>query len=150
MINKKNTPSDTNGESNQDKETLDSLAKASLLDLASSIYSEFRPYLLSEGEQLLGHEFSFDRAVLIGIQKHVKTRNETYEKALELIHALTKEIHSLREENKVLKGGYEDLCISYDGIKKFLHEISVRQKNHVERCDGNFSRIEKVLNNWGR
>ena len=149
MKNNKKDPL-TPEEIQKENETLDSLAIAAFKDLVDSIQSEIKPYLATEGEQVLGNEVSVNRASLIKINQALASRNEAYEQALILLNKQNRKIVNLTEENKVLKGGYEDLCISYDGIKKFLHEISVRQKNHVERCDGNFSRIEKVLNNWGR
>ena len=81
MPNKKNTPSN-HEESKKDQETLDTLARAAILNLANSIHSEWRPYLTTEGEMLLGHEVSFDRAVLIQVQKALTTRNETYEQGI--------------------------------------------------------------------
>ena len=52
MPNKKNTPSN-HEESKKDQETLDTLARAAILDLANSIHSEWRPYLTTEGEMVL-------------------------------------------------------------------------------------------------
>ena len=148
MPNKKNTPSN-HEESKKDQETLDTLARAAILDLANSIHSEWRPYLSTEGEMLLGHEVSFDRAVLIQVQKALTNRNETYEHGMKLLHEQNKKVVKLTEENKQLKNGYEDLCIGYDNLKKLIHEISVRQGKHVEGCDKNFLRIEKVLKSGG-
>ena len=154
---KKNTPS-SHGES-KGKETLDSLAIAAFKDLVNSIQSEIKPYLNTEGEQVLGNEVSVNRASLIKINQALASRNETYETLLEVSHKQTEEIVKfkrdnkkvvkLTEENKQLKNGYEDLCIGYDNLKKLIHEISVRQGKHVEGCDKNFLRIEKVLKSGG-
>jgi len=114
---------------------LDSLVIASLLDLANSILSDWRPYLKSEGEMLLGRELSLDRAVINQLQDAVKTRNDTYEKALELVRVQTSELEKLRKSNDQLKRGYNDLCKAYDEIKRLIHEISIRQKNHIQKVD---------------
>ena len=85
MKNKKKDPL-TPQESRKDQEALDTLSRAAILDLANSIHSEWRPYLTTEGEMLLGHEVYFDSAVLIQVQKALTTRNETYEQAMKLLH----------------------------------------------------------------
>ena len=148
MPNKKNTPSN-HEESKKDQETLDTLARAAILDLANSIHSEWRPYLTTEGEMLLGHEVSFDRAVLIQVQKALTNRNETYEQGMKLLHEQNKKVVKLTEENKQLKNGYEDLCIGYDNLKKLIHDISVRQGNHIETCDRNFLQIKENFESGG-
>ena len=148
MPNKKNTPSN-HEESKKDQETLDTLARAAILDLANSIHSEWRPYLSTEGEMLLGHEVSFDRAVLIQVQKALTNRNETYEHGMKLLHEQNKKVVKLTEENKQLKNGYEDLCIGYDNLKNLIHDISVRQGNHIETCDRNFLQIKENFESGG-
>ena len=148
MIDKKNTPSDTNGES-KEKETLDSLAIAAFKDLVDSVQSEIKPYLSSEGEMVLANEVSVNRASIIKFNQALTTKNEAYESLLEVSRKQTKEIVKLKEENKQFKKGYEDLCMGYDNLKKLLHEISVRQGKHVGRCDKNFSGIEKALKRAG-
>ena len=148
MPDKKNTPSDTNGES-KEKETLDSLAIAAFKDLVNSIQSEIKPYLATEGEQVLGNEVSVNRASLIKINQALATRNEAYEQALILLKEQNRKIVNLTKENKLLKKGYEELCHGYDNLKNLIHEISVKQKNHVERSDGNFLRIDKILKSLG-
>ncbi len=122
---------------------LDSLVIASLLDLANSILSDWRPYLKSEGEMLLGRELSLDRAVINQLQDAVKTRNDTYEKALELVRVQTSELEKLRKSNDQLKRGYNDLCNAYDGLKTLIHEISVIQKDHIRNVEKNFKSIGK-------
>ena len=143
-------------ESKKHQETLDSLARAAVLDLANSIHSEWRPYLTTEGEMLLGHEVSFDRAVLIQVQKALTTRNETYEQGMKLLQEQNKKIFKLEEknnrieeENKQIKNGYEDLCIGYDNLKKLIHDISVRQGKHIETCDRNFLQIKENFESGG-
>ena len=155
MKNKKKAPL-TPEESKKDQETLDTLARAAILDLANSIHSEWRPYLATEGEMLLGHEVSFDRAVLIQVQKALTTRSETYEQGMKLLHEQNKKIvkleeknNRLEEENKKLKVGYQDLCHGYDNLKKLIHDISVIQKGHRGQCDKRFLGIEKTLKNGG-
>ena len=158
MPNNKKDPL-TPEEIQKENETLDSLAIAAFKDLVNSIQSEIKPYLNTEGEQVLGNEVSVNRASLIKINQALASRNETYETLLEVSHKQTEEIVKfkrdnkkvvkLTEENKQLKNGYEDLCIGYDNLKKLIHEISVRQGKHVEGCDKNFLRIEKVLKSGG-
>ena len=147
MTDKKNTPS-SHGES-KEKETLDSLAIAAFKDLVNSVQSEIKPYLATEGEQVLGNEVSVNRASLIKINQALATRNEAYEQALILLKEQNRKIVNLTKENKLLKKGYEELCHGYDNLKNLIHEISVKQKNHVERSDGNFLRIDKILKSLG-
>ena len=147
MPNKKNTPS-SHGES-KEKETLDSLAIAAFKDLVNSVQSEIKPYLATEGEQVLGNEVSVNRASLIKINQALATRNEAYEQALILLKEQNRKIVNLTKENKLLKKGYEELCHGYDNLKNLIHEISVRQGNHIERSDNNFLRIDKFLKRLG-
>ena len=154
MPNKKNTPS-SHGES-KEKETLDSLAIEAFKDLVNSIQSEIKPYLNTEGEMVLGNEVSVNRASIIKFNQALTTKNEAYESLLEVSHKQTKEIVKLKEDNKKLKEdnkqfklGYKDLCLGYDNLKKLIHEISVRQGNHIERSDNNFLRIDKFLKRLG-
>ena len=147
MSDNKKAPS-TPEESNE-KETFDSLAIAAFKDLVNSIQSEIKPYLNTEGEMVLGNEVSVNRASIIKFNQALTTRNEAYESLLEVSRKQTKEIVKLKEENKQFKKGYEDLCMGYDNLKKLLHEISVRQGNHIERSDNNFLRIDKFLKRLG-
>ena len=147
MPNKKNTPS-SHGES-KEKETLDSLAIAAFKDLVNSVQSEIKPYLATEGEQVLGNEVSVNRASLIKINQALATRNEAYEQALILLKEQNRKIVNLTKENKLLKKGYEELCHGYDNLKNLIHEISVRQGNHVDGCDKNFLRIDKFIKRLG-
>ena len=133
----------------KEKETLDSLAIAAFKDLVNSIQTEIKPYLNTEGEMVLGNEVSVNRASIIRFNQALTTRNEAYESLLEVSRKQTKEIVKLKEENKQFKKGYEDLCMGYDNLKKLLHEISVRQGNHIERSDNNFLRIDKFLKRLG-
>ena len=139
-----------------EKETFDSLAIAAFKDLVNSIQSEIKPYLNTEGEMVLGNEVSVNRASIIKFNQALTTRNETYEALLEVSHKQTEEIVKLKEDNKKLKEdnkqlklGYKDLCLGYDNLKKLIHEISVRQGNHIERSDNNFLRIDKFLKRLG-
>ena len=147
MKDKKNTPS-SHGES-KGKETLDILAIAAFKDLVNSVQSEIKPYLNTEGEQVLGNEVSVNRASLIKINQALATRNEAYEQALILLKEQNRKIVNLTKENKLLKKGYEELCHGYDNLKNLIHEISVRQGNHIERSDNNFLRIDKFLKRLG-
>ena len=133
----------------KENETLDSLAIAAFKDLVNSIQSEIKPYLATEGEQVLGNEVSVNRASLIKINQALATRNEAYEQALILLKEQNRKIVNLTKENKLLKKGYEELCHGYDNLKNLIHEISVRQGNHVDGCDKNFLRIDKILKGLG-
>ena len=163
MKNKKNTPTDQGGSNKDDKKFLNSLNGASLLDLANSILTEWKPYLNSEGETILGQEVSFNRAVLLTLQKAVATREETYRRLLIVSHEQTKQIVQLKEEIQILKAsntnvqnrtldlekGYSDLCKGWDENKQLHLEIGTRQKKHIDTCDKNFlkikEQIEKIL-----
>ena len=154
MPDNKKAPS-TPEESNE-KETLDSLAISAFKDLVNSIQSGIKPYLATEGEQVLGNEVSVNRASIIKFNQVLTTRNESYEALLEVSHKQTKEIVKLKEDNKKLKDdnkqlklGYKDLCLGYDNLKKLIHEISVKQGNYIERSDNNFLRIDKFLKRLG-
>ena len=59
------------------------------------------------------------------------------------------QVKELKEDNKQFKLGYKDLCLGYDNLKKLIHEISVRQGNHIERSDNNFLRIDNFLKRLG-
>ena len=100
---------------------------------------------------LLGHEVSFDRAVLIKVQKALTTRTETYEQGMKLVQEqnkkiikLTKKNNHLEEENTNLKVGYQDLCHGYDNLKNLIHEILVIKKSHRGQCDKRFLGIEET------
>ena len=148
MPNNKKDPL-TPEEVQKENETLDSLAIAAFKDLVNSIQSEIKPYLATEGEQVLGNEVSVNRASLIKINQALATRNEAYEQALILLKEQNRKIVNLTKENKLLKKGYEELCHGYDNLKNLIHEISVKQGNHIERSDGNFLRIDKILKGLG-
>ena len=155
MPNNKKDPL-TPEEIKKEKETLDSLAIAAFKDLVNSVQTEIKPYLSTQGEQVLGNEVSVNRASIIKFNQVLTTRNETYEALLEVSHKQTEEIvklkkdnKKLKEENKQFKIGYQDLCLGYDNLKKLIHEISVRQGNHIERSDNNFLRIDKFLKRLG-
>ena len=105
--------------------------------------------MATEGEQVLGNEVSVNRASLIKINQALATRNEAYEQALILLKEQNRKIVNLTKENKFLKKGYEELCLCYDNLKKLIHEISVKQGNHIERSDNNFLRIDKFLKRLG-
>ena len=148
MPNNKKDPL-THEEIQKEKETLDSLAIADFKDLVNSIQTEIKPYLNTEGEMVLGNEVAVNRASLIKINQALATRNEAYEQALILLKEQNRKIVNLTKENTLLKKGYEELCHGYDNLKNLIHEISVKQKNHVERSDGNFLRIDKILKSLG-
>ena len=140
----------------KEKETLDSLAIAAFKDLVDSVQSEIKPYLATEGEQVLGNEVSVNRASILKFHQALTTKNDAYEALLEVSHKQTEEIvklkadnKKLKEDNKQFKLGYKDLCLGYDNLKKLIHEISVRQGNHIERSDNNFLRIDKFLKRLG-
>ena len=56
MTNKKSAPLTPEESNKRDKQILDSLSEASMIDLANSILAEWKPYLNSEGETILGQE----------------------------------------------------------------------------------------------
>ena len=152
MPNNKKDPL-TPEEIQKEKETLSSLAISAFKDLVNSIQTEIKPYQATEGEQVLGNEVSVNRASIIKFNQALTTRNEAL---LEVSHKQTEEIvklkkdnKKLKEENKQFKIGYQDLCLGYDNLKKLIHEISVRQGNHIERSDNNFLRIDKFLKRLG-
>ena len=132
MDEKKKAPSD---QKQSDQEILDSLARASIIDLANSIHSEWRPYLNTEGEMLLGHEVSFDRAVLIQVQKALATRNETYEQGMKLLHEQNRKIVKLTEENKHLKEQYTVLCNKRNEDFHTLTVIGEKQRDFIESAN---------------
>ena len=164
MKNKKNTPTDQGGSNKDDKKFLNSLNGASLLDLSNSILAEWKPYLNSEGETILGQEVSFNRAVLLTLQKAVSTREETYRRLLIVSHEQTKQIVELKEQVQILKAsntnlqnrtldlekGYSDLCKGWDENKQLHLEIGTRQKKHVETCDKNFLKLKEQVENLMR
>ena len=155
MPNNKKDPL-TPEEIKKEKETLSSLAISAFKDLVNSIQTEIKPYLATEGEQVLDNEVSVNRASILKFHQALTTKNDAYEALLEVSHKQTEEIVKLKKDNKKLKEeakqlklGYQDLCIGYDNLKKLIHEISVRQGKHVEGCDKNFLRIDKFLKSGG-
>ena len=101
MTDKKITPTDQSGSNKEDKQILDSLNGSSLIDLSNSILAEWKPYLNSEGETILGQEVSFNRAVLLTLQRAVSTREETYRRLLIVSHEQTKQIVELKEKVQI-------------------------------------------------
>ena len=120
----------------------DSLTVQNILEFADCLLDEWRPYLLSEGDMLLGRELSINRAIIHQLQKTVATRSTTYDLLVKTLSELVKELDALRAENKQLKKGYQDLCETYDGLKKLIYEISVKQKSHI-------STVEKLVKKIG-
>ena len=83
-----------------DKETLDSLAIAAFKDLVNSVQAEFKAYLATEGEMVLGNELAYNRASIIKLNQAITTRSESYDKALKTITACRRGIEKLRKENE--------------------------------------------------
>ena len=83
-----------------DKETLDSLAIAAFKDLVNSVQAEFKAYLATEGEMVLGNELAYNRASIIKLNQAITTRSESYDKALKTITACRRAIEKLRKENE--------------------------------------------------
>mgnify|MGYP001358838968 CR=1 FL=1 len=164
MTNKKSAPLTPEESNKRDKQILDSLSEASMIDLANSILAEWKPYLNSEGETILGQEVSFNRAILLQLQRAVSTREETYRRLLVVSHEQTKQIVELKEKEQILKAsntnlqnrtldlekGYSDLCKGWDENKQLHLEIGTRQKKHVDTCDKNFLNIKEQIENLMR
>jgi len=130
MTDKKNTPSDTNGES-KEKETLDSLTIAAFKDLVDSVQSEISPYLSSEGEMVLGNEVSVNRASLIKINQALASRNKNYDLALETITACRKEIEKLRKDKKKRE---EELVVHKASIVNLNERVLFLEKEFSTLC----------------
>ena len=130
MADKKNTPSDSNGES-KEKETLDSLTIAAVKDLVNSVQSEIKPYLNTEGEMVLGNEVAVNRASLIKINQALEVRNENYDLALETITACRKEIEKLRKDKKK---GEEELVIHKASIVNLNERVEFLEKEFLTLC----------------
>ena len=113
----------------------DSLTVQNILSFADSLLEEWRPYLLTEGDMLLGRELSINRAIIHQLQNAVASRATTYDQLL-------KNLSEIKAENEQLKSGYQDLCQTYDGLKKLIYELSVKQKSHI-------STVEKLVKKLG-
>lgn len=107
----------------------DSLVVVNLLEFADSLLEEWRPYLLSEGEMLLGREVSINRAFLEQLKGAVLRKDTDYKDAMAV---LTKEVVALRKDLNTYKKGYEELCKIHDQWKSNFFEISSKQKDHIE------------------
>ena len=161
MSDKKNTPSDTNGES-KEKETLDSLAIAAFKDLVDSVQSEIKPYLTTEGEMVLGNEVAVNRASLIKINQALEVRNQNYDLALETITACRKEIEKLRKAKKkreeelvihkasivnlnervlFLEKEFSTLCTKRNEDFHTLKLIQEKQRNFIEEANAKLKRL---------
>jgi len=163
-MSKKKAPLTPEESNRRDKQILDSLMEASMISLADSILAEWKAYLNGEGETILGQEVSFNRAVLLTLQKAVSTREETYRRLLIVSHEQTKQIVELKEQVQILKAsntnlqnrvldlekGYSDLCKAYDENKLLHLELGTRQKKHVETCDKNFLKLKEQVENLMR
>jgi len=143
MTDKKKAPLTPEESNRRDKQILDSLMEASMISLADSILAEWKAYLNGEGETILGQEVSFNRAILLQLQKAVSTREDTYRQLLVLVHEHTNQIVQLKK-------GYEDLCKAYDENKLLHLELGTRQKKHVETCDKNFLKLKEQVENLMR
>ena len=128
----------------------DSLTVQNVLEFADCLLDEWRPYLLTEGDMLLGRELSIDRAIIHQLQKAVATRSTTYDLVLKTLSETVKELDALRTENKQLKKGYQDLCKAWDENKLLHLELGTRQKKHVETCDKNFLKLKEQVENLMR
>ena len=106
----------------------DSLTVQNILSFADSLLEEWRPYLLTEGDMLLGRELSINRAIIHQLQNAVASRATTYDQLL-------KNLSEIKAENEQLKSGYQDLCQTYDGLKTLIHEISIKQKSHISTVE---------------
>ena len=113
------------------KELLDSLAIAAFKDLVNSVQSEIKPYLNTEGEQVLGNEVSVNRAFLIKINQALEVRNENYDLALETITACRKEIEKLRKDKKKRE---EELVIHKASIVNLNERVLFLEKEFSTLC----------------
>ena len=111
----------------------------SVLPLADKILNEWRPYLNTEGEMLLGREGSISQALILQLTEALFLKEKQTEESCKI---LATEIGLLKKENEQLKSGYTELCKRYDDIKKLIHRISVKQGKYRVVCDKNFEEIE--------
>ena len=74
----------------------DSPTVQNILSFADSVLEEWRPYLLTEGDMLLGRELSINRAIIHQLQNAVATKATTYDQLL-------KKLSEIKAENEQLK-----------------------------------------------
>ena len=111
------------------------------MEFADCLLDEWRPYLLTKGDMLLGRELSIDRAIIHQLQKAVATRSTTYDLVLKTLSETVKELDALRAENKQLKKGYQDLCKARDKDQKVLSTITFKQKDFIEEVRNKFKAL---------
>ena len=119
----------------------DSLTVQNILEFADCLLDEWRPYLLSEGDMLLGRELSINRAIIHQLQKAVASRSTTYDLLVKTLSELVKELDAVKAENKELKKGYQDLCKARDKDQKLLSTITFKQKDFIEKVRHKFKAL---------
>tara|TARA_Y100001973_G_C5163870_1_gene314991 strand:+ start:911 stop:1309 length:399 start_codon:yes stop_codon:yes gene_type:complete len=105
-----------------------------ILPIADSLLDEWRAYLNTEGELLLGRELSIAQALILQLQEAVQVRSETYALALETITDCRKEIEKLRK-------GYNDLCSKTNKDTATLAIITKRQKDFIDESNEKLRRL---------
>tara|TARA_Y100001938_G_C7999750_1_gene384038 strand:+ start:537 stop:926 length:390 start_codon:yes stop_codon:yes gene_type:complete len=110
-------------------------SQISLIDLAEEYYQAWLPALSIESTRFLGKRLSIAQAELAFLVRDN-----------ELLRASNKNLH---DRVLHLELGYSQLCDAHDQNKKIHHEIGVRQKNHIQICDKNFTKIQDVLKRMG-
>ena len=73
----------------------DSLTVQNVLEFADCLLDEWRPYLLTEGDMLLGRELSIDRAIIHKLNKAVASRSTTYDLLVKTLSELVKELEKV-------------------------------------------------------
>ena len=122
--------------------TDNSLVEVSPIEFADSLLEEWRPFLQTEGERLLAREVSYNRAAAHLAQKGLQEVGTSCGEVLSVIAAQ-------KQENIDLRRGYDELCKTYDEIKSLIHELTVRQGQHISNCDKNFRDLEQFLKRFG-
>ena len=117
-------------ESNNEASSKKSI-KETLIDLAEEYFECWKPFLTIESSKFLGKILAIVKAEIA----HLVRDNE-------ILRASNKNLH---DRVLHLELGYSQLCDAHDQNKQLHHEIGVRQKNHIERCDTNFAKIQTYI-----
>ena len=109
-------------------------SKETLIDLANEYFECWKAALTIESSKFLGKRLAIAQAELTYLVRDN-----------EILRASNKNLH---DRVLHLELGYAQLCDAHDQNKSLHHEIGVRQKNHIERCDTNFAKIQTVIDRW--
>ena len=109
--------------------------KETLLDLADEYFECWRPALTIKSSEFLGKRLSITQAQVTALVRDN-----------EILRASNINLH---ERVLHLELGYSQLCKAWDENKALHHEIGVRQKNHVQTCHRNFTKIAEELKRRG-